>query len=75
MKAAPAEPERSIYQHSVEVTLQGSYSDLHEYLVHLERSPLRMFWGQLNLDSVQHPRLKVTLTVHTLSLSKAWLVV
>ena len=67
-------PERSIYQHSVEITLQGSYADLHEYLVHLERSPLRMFWGRLNLVSA-YPRLTVTLTVHTLSLSKAWLVV
>jgi len=73
-KPAPRETERSIYQHSVEVTLQGTYADLHDYLVRLERSPLRMFWGRLNLDS-SYPRLTVTLTVHTLSLSKAWLVV
>jgi len=73
-KPAPREPERSIYQHSVEVTLHGSYVDFHEYLAHLERSPLRMFWGRLHLESA-HPRLIVTLTVHTLSLSKAWLVV
>jgi MSHA biogenesis protein MshJ len=66
--------ERSIYQHSVELTLQGSYSELYEYLAHLERSPLRMFWGRLNVESV-HPRLTVTLTVRTLSLSKAWLIV
>jgi MSHA biogenesis protein MshJ len=74
-KPAPPEPERSIYQHSVEVSLRGSYADLHDYLAHLERSPLRMFWGRLHLDSAQPPGLTVTLTVHTLSLSKAWLVV
>lgn len=73
-KPTPREPERSIYQHSVEVTLQGSYADLHEYLARLERSPLRMFWGRLNLESAP-PLLTVTLTVHTLSLNKAWLVV
>jgi MSHA biogenesis protein MshJ len=74
-KPVSRESERSIYQHSVEVTLQGSYADLHEYLANLERSPLRMFWGRLNLDSAQPPRLTMTLLVHTLSLSKAWLVV
>ena len=74
-KPVPREPERSIYQHSVELSLQGSYGDLHDYLAHLERSPLRMFWGRLNLESAQPPRLTVTLIVHTLSLSKAWLVV
>ena len=74
VKPAPREPERSIYQHGVEVTLQGSYGDIHEYLARLERSPQRMFWGRLNLESA-YPRLTVTLTVHTLSLSKAWLVV
>ena len=67
-------PERSIYQHSVELTLQGSYAELYGYLAHLERSPLKMFWGRLNLEST-HPRLTVTLTVHTLSLKKAWLIV
>jgi MSHA biogenesis protein MshJ len=74
-KPAPREPERSIYQHSVEVSLQGSYADLHGYLAQLELSPLRMFWGSLNLESTQPPRLAVTLVVRTLSLSKAWLVV
>ena len=74
-KPAAKEPERSIYQHSVEITLQGSYADLHDYLAQLERSPLQMFWGRLSLDAGQYPRLRMMLTVHTLSLSKAWLIV
>lgn len=74
-KQAANEPERSIYQHSVEITLQGSYADLHDYLAQLERSPLRMFWGRLSLDAGQYPRLRMMLTVHTLSLTKAWLIV
>lgn len=74
-KPAVKEPERGMYQHSVEITLQGSYADLHDYLAQLERSPLQMFWGRLNLDATQYPRLRLMLTVHTLSLSKAWLVV
>ena len=74
-KVPPRDPERSIYQHSFEITLTGSYVDLHDYLVRLEQLPAQMFWGRLNLDAGESPRLSVTLLVHTLSLSKAWLVV
>ncbi|MCC7484204.1 MAG: type II secretion system protein M [Burkholderiales bacterium] len=74
-KPAPADPERSIYQHGVELTVQGSYGDLHDYLARLERSPLGMFWGRLSIDATAYPALRATLTVHTLSMSKAWLTV
>jgi MSHA biogenesis protein MshJ len=74
-KAAGKDPERSIYQHSYELTLQGSYADLHAYLARLEELPWQMFWGRIALDTESYPRLQVTLTVHTLSLSKAWLIV
>jgi MSHA biogenesis protein MshJ len=72
---ASKESERSIYQHSFEISLQGSYADLHDYLARLEQLPWQMFWGRINFETDQYPRLKVTLTVHTLSLSKAWLIV
>lgn len=74
-KPGSATPERNIYQHSFELTVQGSYADLHEYLARLEKLPWRMFWGKINLDAEQSPKLTITLTVHTLSLDKAWLIV
>ena len=75
-KAAKSQaPERTIFQHSFEVTLQGSYIDLHNYLARLEEMPWQMFWGRISVDTEQYPRLKVTLTVQTLSLNKAWLIV
>ena len=74
-KLAPKEPERIIYQHSFEIALQGSYSDLHDYLAQLEKLPWQMFWGRISVNSEQHPKLRVTLTVQTLSLNKAWLIV
>lgn len=73
--AKPQAPERTIYQHSFEVTLQGSYIDLHNYLARLEEMPWQMFWGRISVNTEQYPRLKVTLTVQTLSLNKAWLIV
>jgi MSHA biogenesis protein MshJ len=69
------DPERTVYQHSFEVTLQGSYTDLHDYLAQLEKLPWQMFWGRINVNTEQYPRLRVTLTVQTLSLNKAWLIV
>jgi MSHA biogenesis protein MshJ len=64
-----------VYQHSVEITLQGSYPELLEYLAQLEKLSWQMFWGRISVDTEQYPRLRVTLTVQTLSLNKAWLIV
>ena len=70
-----AQSERGIYQHSFELIVQGSYADLHDYLARLEKLPWHMFWGKVSLEADNYPNLKVTLTVHTLSLDKAWLIV
>lgn len=66
---------RSIYQHSFEIEIEGSYAELHGYLARLEKLPWQLFWGKAVLDAARHPRLKLTLTVHTLSMNKAWMVV
>lgn len=74
-KAAPGASDRSIYQHTFEIAIEGSYGDLHGYLAKLEKLPWQLFWGKLELDAGAYPRLKLTLTVHTLSLNKNWLIV
>lgn len=68
-------PARAVYRHGYEIVLQGSYAEVHDYLVRLERLPWRILWGSLQLDARRHPRLQATIVVHTLSLSKEWLVV
>ncbi|MGH8640125.1 MAG: hypothetical protein ACRET6_00360 [Burkholderiales bacterium] len=74
-KPGAKEPERTVFQHGFEITMQGSYADVHAYLAQLERLPWRMFWGRITVSAENHPRLRVTLTVLTLSLNKAWLIV
>jgi MSHA biogenesis protein MshJ len=74
-KPAPEGPERAIYRHSFEVTLQGSYGDLYDYLAQLEKLPWQMFWSRISVQTERHPKLRVTITVQTLSLTKAWLTV
>jgi MSHA biogenesis protein MshJ len=67
--------DRSIFQHSFEVSVEGSYGELYGYLTRLEALPWQLFWGKVTLDAGAHPKLRLTLTLHTLSLNKAWLVV
>ena len=74
-KPAPRNGERTIYQHGYELTLRGTYADLHEYLSQLEKLQWRMFWGRISVSTEQHPKLRVTLIVQTLSLNRAWLIV
>jgi len=77
--AKPDQPSvqvnRSIYQHSFEIEVEGSYAELHAYLARLEKLPWQLFWGKVELNADKHPRLRLALTVHTLSLNKAWLIV
>lgn len=72
--AAPAAAE-GIYQHGIEIRLAGSYNDLLNYLVELERMPQRVMWNSVSLTVEKHPRNVMVLRVYTLSLDKNWLIV
>ncbi len=67
--------EGAVFKHGVQITIQGSYADLHDYLGRLEKMSWRMFWSRASLNAENYPRLTLTLTIYTLSLDKAWLVV
>lgn len=74
--ARPAKPAISgthVFKHGVEITLQGSYANLHDYLARLEQTPWRMFWWRGRLVADEQARLTLTITIYTLSLDKAWL--
>jgi MSHA biogenesis protein MshJ len=63
----------NVFKHGVEITLQGSYADLYDYLARAEKSQWRMYWSRASLNAEDYPRLKLTITIYTLSLDKAWL--
>jgi len=46
-----------------------------EYQARLEKLPWRMFFARTNVNSVDYPRVLMTITLYTLSLEEAWLVV
>lgn len=61
-----------IYRHGVELTVEGRYGDLLDYLRALEASPQRLLWGSLQLKVLQHPQVRMTLRLHTLSTDAHW---
>jgi MSHA biogenesis protein MshJ len=72
---APAPGERAIFRHGVELTVQGGYFDLLEYVKQLERLPTQLLWGRIDLSVGEYPRVTMKLTLYTLSPDRAWLIV
>ncbi len=66
--------EKEFFKHGVEISVRGSYFDLLDYVVQLEKLPSQMFWGKASLTVEQYPVSRLTLTLYTLSLDKVWLV-
>lgn len=62
----------TLYRHGVELTVEGRYTDLLDYLKTLEASPQRLLWGGLQLKVLQHPQVLLTLRLHTLSTDAHW---
>jgi MSHA biogenesis protein MshJ len=63
----------AVYSHGFEVVLQGSYSDIYEYLRRLEGLSSSFFWDSLEYKVSTYPNSEVTLQVHTLSAVEGWL--
>lgn len=66
---------RRVFRHGVELTLAGSYLDLHAYLSALEGLSTQLYWGRAEMSVTEYPVSTLKLTVHTLSFDQAWLVV
>ncbi|OIR00972.1 general secretion pathway, M protein [mine drainage metagenome] len=66
--------EAPVYKHGVEITVEGRYLDLLEYVSVLEKMPWHVLWSKAALNVDQHTQLsQLKLTVYTLSLDKTWL--
>jgi len=65
----------TMFRHSIEVTVQGTYADLYDYLRRLEELPSQLYWSRADVAVTEHPILTLKLTVHTISFDRAWLVV
>ena len=73
-KAATAGVGRHVFKHAVQVTVEGNYLDLLTYVARLEKQPWQVYWGRTTMVA-DYPKVQIELTLYTLSLDKAWLVV
>lgn len=67
-----------VFKHGVEMTIEGRYLDLLDYVASIEKMPWHVLWESANLvvdnqNMTETPMSQLTLTVYTLSLDKTWL--
>jgi MSHA biogenesis protein MshJ len=62
-----------MFRHGVEITIEGRYLDLLDYVAAVEQLPWHVLWSKAGLTTDNYPRDQLILTVYTLSLDKAWL--
>lgn len=75
LAASQGQAARRVFRHGVELTLSGSYLDLHAYLAALEGLSTQLYWGRAEMSVTGYPVTTLKLTVFTLSFDQAWLVV
>lgn len=77
-KNAPTSQDLPFFKHGIEMTIEGHYPDLLDYVASIERMPWHVLWekAELNVENPptsQFPLSQLKLTVYTLSLDKTWL--
>lgn len=68
----------ALFKHGVEITVEGRYLDLLNYVSDLEQMPWHVLWSKAALNEEQPspniwPTNRLKLTVYTLNLDKDWL--
>jgi MSHA biogenesis protein MshJ len=67
------EQNSPVFKHGVEITIEGRYLDLLEYVSELEKMPWHVLWSKTALNAEHYPDSQLKLTVYTLSLDQTWL--
>lgn len=67
------ELENTVFKHGVEITIEGRYLDLLEYVTMIEKMDWHILWNKAELTTKNYPNNQLKLTLYTLSLDKAWL--
>ncbi len=64
---------QGIFKHTVELTVKGSYRDVHKYLQALEALEWRFYWDELNYSVDKYPKGQIKLRVYTLTTEEGWM--
>lgn len=61
------------FKHGVEISIEGRYLDLLQYVTELEKTPWHILWSKAELSTENYPLSQLKLTVYTLSVNPTWL--
>ena len=64
--------EPGIYRHVLEIELAGQYLDILKYMQTLESLDWKLLWDEIEIHSVEHPKVIVKVAISTLSTRKEW---
>lgn len=62
-----------VYQHGMELIIEGEYFVIMKFLRDLESIPWRLIWSSLDYEVVEYPIARVKISLHTLSLHQGWI--
>jgi hypothetical protein len=55
------------YQHTLEITLQGNYNAIYQYLLNVETIKEKFYWHSMDYRVGKYPLAEVTIQIYTLS--------
>ncbi|MGE0080722.1 MAG: type II secretion system protein GspM [Thiohalomonadaceae bacterium] len=71
--AAQPETGSGVYRHGLRLVLEGSFQDGLDYLQALEGLERALYWDAVALETIDYPRTRITIEVHSLGLTEAWI--
>lgn len=63
----------NLYQHGVQITLQGSYFNIQAYLQRVEALPYQFYWKKFHYNVGDYPLAEVEIEIYTLSTNRAFI--
>ena len=66
-QSEPASPQLQFYQHNMQMTLQGNYFALRDYMARIEQAATRVLITGFHYKVQEHPRAQLTLNLATVS--------
>jgi MSHA biogenesis protein MshJ len=64
--------EAQIYRHIMEIEFTGNYLNILAYVEQLEGLDWKLIWDEIEIVSVEYPKISVKLVISTLSTRKEW---
>lgn len=65
--------KQGLYRHGFVLTLQGNYMAALRYFEELSKLPWHFYWDDLRYQVEKYPNARITLEVHTVSMSEDWI--